>query len=133
MGSNPDIVPTQRQGITDVPDPATAVAGMAAVGNPRIPMGMDAVRALVNASAADVRSGMVVPKKNAAAGSNLGPTGSRGQIMAEKLGARYAVLVNVPAPISHEAAPTMANARIVPSAVRRTGANFGAGAADADL
>lgn len=113
-------------------DMGQALAGMAAVGSPRVPMSMDAVRAMVNASGQDTGKAGLVPRKGPVGGDLTGPGGSRPPVMQEKLGARYAVLVDVPPPISHEAGPTLANARIVVPAVNRTSPNFYAGSADAD-
>jgi len=100
----------------NLPTPEEAIAGMARVGSPRVPMG--------NSVITDARSipplrGTLVPRGNTAAGDMYGPTGSRANVMQESLGASYRVTAFTPPMTSPEAGATQANGRIIPSAIQR--------------
>lgn len=110
-----------------LPTPEEALAGMAAVGSPRVPMGNSVVSDVRNVSGAPNR-GTLVPK-HAQGGAvyndqtvppaSPGTPAYRQNVPQERLGASYRVSAMVPAPVSIEAAPTQANGRIVPSALPR--------------
>ena len=84
-----------------------ALQDHAAAGSPRVPMG---------ATAVPPEKGTLVPKKH---GKSVDPTnpGSKGDgrtpILAERLGARYAVAVKMPAPFDPAAGPVQAYGRPV--------------------
>jgi hypothetical protein len=70
--------------------------------------------------------GQLMPKKNTqAADATINDKANRQNI--ERMGASYRVTAKMPAPINIEAAPTMANARIVPSVSGKQSPNFAAG------
>lgn len=71
-----------------------------------------------NKQASDPTAGGKANKKNVLAGN---------AVASERMGARYRVSAKFPT-IAPEAAPTMANAKIVPSASGKQSPNFGAGA-----
>lgn len=110
------------RGRVNLPTPEEALAGMAAVGSPRVPMGNSVITDVRNASGAPLR-GTLVPRKNTQAGwvppQSPGMPQYREQVPQERLGAQYRVSASVPAPISPEAAPTQANGRIVPATLHR--------------
>jgi hypothetical protein len=117
-----------------LPTPEEALAGMARVGSPRIPMGTSMVHDFVNTSGAPLR-GTLTPRGNKQSGGAVyenqtippaspGTPANRTNIPQERLGAQYRVSAYVPAPIGPEAAPTQANGRIITSAITREG-NFG--------
>lgn len=117
-----------------LPTPEEALAGMARVGSPRIPMGTSMVHDFVNTSGAPLR-GTLIPRGNKQSGGAVyenqtippaspGTPANRTNIPQERLGAQYRVSAYVPAPIGPEAAPTQANGRIITSAITREG-NFG--------
>jgi hypothetical protein len=103
----------------NLPTPEEAIAGMARVGSPRVPMGNSAITEFANAKSIPPLRGTLVPRGNAAAGDMYGPTGSRGNVMQESLGASYRVSAFTPPMTSPEAGATQANGRIVPSAAQR--------------
>lgn len=118
----------------NLPTPEEALAGMAAVGSPRVPMGTSMVHDFQNTSGMPLR-GTLVPRKNTQSGGAVyenqtvppaspGTPANRTNIPQERLGAQYRVSAMVPAPVGIEAAATQANGRIVTSAVVREG-NFG--------
>ena len=119
------------RGRVNLPTPEEALAGMAAVGSPRVPMGTSMAHDFTNVSGSPQR-GTLVPRHDqggavyedqtvppASPGFRMG----RPAIEQERLGASYRVTVGVPAPLLAEAAPTQANGRIVPATVVREG-NF---------
>lgn len=115
-----------------LPTPEEALAGMAAVGSPRVPMGTSMVHDFQNVSGTPVR-GTLMPRGNKQGGApyedqtvppaSPGLPANRTNIPQERLGAQYRVSAMVPAPVMAEAAATQANGRIVPSSVVREG-NF---------
>jgi hypothetical protein len=118
----------------NLPTPEEALAGMAAVGSPRVPMGTSMVHDFVNTSGAPLR-GELVERGNTQTGGAVyedqtippaspGMPAYRQQVPQERLGAQYRVSAMVPAPIGIEASATQANGRIVTSAVQRE-RNFG--------
>ena len=127
---NPGIVDTQRQGMTDVPDPAANVAATGK-GSPRQAVGDAVYKSINNASGAPSPNTIPEAKKGASKGGNasqLGPTGHRSGVLQERLGPRFAISVALPGPQLHEAGEVQANGRIVPPAVGRSRVNFNAGA-----
>jgi hypothetical protein len=116
-----------------LPTPEEALAGMAQVGSPRVPMGTSMVHDFTAITATPVK-GTLVPKGNTVSGTpyenqsvppaNQGLPANRVPIQAERLGAAYRIGVNVPAPMLIEATSTQANGRVVTSAVQRDD-NFG--------
>lgn len=124
----------------NLPTPEEALAGMAAVGSPRVPMGTSMVHDFVNTSGSPLR-GELIPRGNTQTGGAVyggqtvppaspGMPAHRSNIPQERLGAQYYVSAVVPAPMLVEAAATQANGRIITSAVQREG-NFGDAAANA--
>ena len=83
-----------------------------------------------NASAAPSTNTKLMPKKNTAAGD---PTKmakpSRTHVKATS-GARYGVRVKFQKAEAHEAGATQGNGRLLPSAIKRSSQNFGAGMGD---
>lgn len=117
-----------------LPTPEEALAGMAEVGSPRVPMGTSMVHDFQNTSGTPLR-GALIPRGNTQSGGAVyedqtippaspGLPATRQNIPQERLGAQYRVSAMVPAPMLAEAAATQANGRIVPSSVQREG-NFG--------
>ena len=118
----------------NLPTPEEALAGMAAVGSPRVPMGTSMVHDFQNTSGMPLR-GELVERGNTQTGGAVykdqtvppaspGTPANRQNVPQERLGAQYRVSAMVPAPVGIEAAATQANGRIVTSAVVREG-NFG--------
>lgn len=107
----------------NLPTPEEAIAGMARVGSPRVPMGNSVI---TDARAIPPLRGTLVPRGNTAAGDMYGPTGSRSNVMQESLGASYRVSAFTPPMTSPEAGATQANGRIIPSSIQRMG-SFGDG------
>lgn len=118
----------------NLPTPEEALAGMAAVGSPRVPMGTSMVHDFQNTSGAPLR-GTLMPRGNKQSGGAVyadqtvppaspGLPANRQNVPQERLGAQYRVSAMVPAPVGIEASATQANGRIVTSAVVREG-NFG--------
>ena len=117
-----------------LPTPEEALAGMAAVGSPRVPMGTSMVHDFQNTSGMPLR-GELVPRGNTQSGGAVyedqtvppaspGMPAYRQNIPQERLGAQFRVSTMVPAPVLIEATATQANGRIVTSSVIREG-NFG--------
>lgn len=110
------------RGRVNLPTPEEALAGMAAVGSPRVPMGNSVVSDVRNVSGAPTR-GTLVPRKNTQAGAvppvSPGLPAYRDAVPQERLGAQYRVSAAVPAPIMPEATATQANGRIVPPVLHR--------------
>lgn len=105
------------------PTPEEVLASAEHASSPRMYMGFDAAR-FTNASATPGNT-IPVPRKNTQAADLSGVKGApKAHIPAERLGARYAIGVKFPAPMSPEAGATMANARIVPSVQGRVAPNF---------
>lgn len=124
----------------NLPTPEEALAGMAAVGSPRVPMGTSMAHDFQNTSGMPLR-GELVPRGNTQTGGAVyenqtvppaspGLPANRQNIPQERLGAQYRVNAMVPAPVMIEAAATQANGRIVTSSVTREG-NFGDSATNA--
>ena len=113
-------------GRVNLPTPEEALAGMARVGSPRVPMGNDVIPRV---GVVTPLRGTEVPKKGNAKGGAPweGPTGSRGQISQERLGASHTVSVVTPPMIDPAAGATQANGKIIPSAISRVD-SFGDGA-----
>lgn len=113
-------------------DPATAIAGMAKVGNPRVPMGDAAFNSPVTYTGS--KNTKLVAKTNTAAGDNAGPTGSRKGVIypkpagkGDRNGAAYRVSVALPGPVDPNAGNTQANGRIIRPAINRSSPNFSDG------
>lgn len=111
---------------SSIPSPDEALAGMARIGAPRVPMGNSVYSTVVNASGHPDK-GSVVPRRNTQAGDLSGPAGNRAYGTHDRNGARYGIAVNYAAPVSPEAAATQANGRVFKSAVDRDRTNFDMG------
>lgn len=115
-------------------DPDSALAGMARIGAPRVPMGNDAYSVLANAQYKDSPNTTLVPKQGAQGGVLDGPAGNRRYDsyalpagMGDKDGAAYRTqMQSVPQTVPLAGA-TQANGRIIRSAVNRTNPNFADG------
>lgn len=71
-------------------------------------------------------AGKLIPKKSTQAGDPT-ITDKANRQNVERKGAQHRITAKMPAPINIEAAPTMANARIVPSVAGRQAPNFNNG------
>jgi hypothetical protein len=112
---------------TNLGGPDEALAGMAKVGKPRVPMGDSALKD-VSFPSADTGRAIQQPRKNTQAGDPaMSGKASRSNVMVERLGPAFGVSVNIAAPVSHEAGATQANGRIIRSAVHRSNENFDEG------
>jgi hypothetical protein len=114
----------------NLPTPEEALAGMARIGSPRVPMGNSAITDFAHAPAVPPLRGTLTPKGGAQAGDPTPPTGVRGQVMQESLGASYRIKAVTPPMMSPEAGPTTANGKVVPSSLKRQD-SFGDGASGA--
>lgn len=105
----------------NLPTPEEALAGMARVGSPRVPMGDSAITDFAHAKTPPPLKGALVAKSgNAKGGTDTGgPGGFRGHVPQESLGASYRVKAVTPPMTSPEAGPTTANGKIVPSSLPR--------------
>lgn len=105
-------------GRVSLPTPEEALAGMARVGSPRVPMGNDAIP---SPNVVPVLRGTLMPKSGNAKGGAPweGPTGHRDFIAQERLGAARTVTVSTPPMTDPAAGATTANGRVVPSAIGR--------------
>lgn len=108
----------------NLPTPEEALAGMARVGSPRVPMGNSAITDFANAPAVPPLRGGLIPKKGTAAGDPTPPTAVRGSVsyeggLVEHAGASYRIKAFTPPMMSPEAGATQANGMIVPSATKR--------------
>lgn len=94
-----------------------ALAGMAQVGAPRVPMGTSFVANTMYASA-DIGNQLVRPRGNVQAGDpTMGtPPASRPNVLlgADRLGAKYTVFTNTVVPTAPEAGFTQASGKILP-------------------
>ena len=103
-----------------------ALAGAASMNPNRQPMGLDAIKATVAAP----KNGMMVPKKNVAAGDTaMQPTAQPSPVLAERLGATYGIPVSYTATTDPSAGATQANGRMFKSATNRSRNNFDQGTA----
>lgn len=119
----------------NLPTPEEAIAGMARIGSPRVPMGNSAVTDFANAPAVPPLRGTLVPKGGAQAADPTPPTGMRVSVpyagsQQEHMGASYRIKAVTPPMMSPEAGPTQANGKVVPSSLRRQ-ESFGDGASGA--
>lgn len=110
----------------NVPDPAASIAGMAAIGNPRVPMGNSAYT-FNNVSGAPSDKTMMIPSKESKTGYPLGTKANRTNVpyplpagMGDRNGAAYRITMSTPPMTSPEAGATQANGRIIKSAVNRS-------------
>jgi hypothetical protein len=113
----------------NLPTPEEALAGMARVGSPRVPIGNEAIQS----SAAPALQGSLVTRGNTQSADPAlvpGLSGGRNAIINENLGAAHAVTVGVPPMTDPAAGATQANGHVVPSAVPR-GDSFWDGSAGA--
>lgn len=117
-------------GVNNIPSPEEAIAGMARIGNPRQPMG-NAAFSFNNASAAPSKNTIPMPKNHSKGAPALGVKANKENIdypkpagRADRNGAGYRIVVNMPAPVAPEATMTQANGRIIKSAVNRSLPNF---------
>jgi hypothetical protein len=116
--------------------------GAAAMGNPRsIATPEEVINSAEHANSARKYMGMELPMNNVSGHPDRGtlmpkkntqaadPTagGKANRQNVERKGAQFRITAKMPAPINIEAAPTMANARIIPSVSGRQAPNFGDG------
>lgn len=113
----------------NLPTPEEAIAGMARIGSPRVPMGNDVIP---NVSAVPPLRGGLVPKTgNSKGGASFeGPAGNKSNVSQERLGASRTVTVSTPPMTDPAAGATQANGKIVASAIPRSD-TFGDGASGA--
>lgn len=125
---NPGIVDTQRQGITDVPNPDVNVAATGK-GTARRAAGTSVYTSVVNVSGAASPNTTRVSKKGSSKnGAALqGTTGHRAPMLAQRLGPAFAPQVTMARQCEPAAGATQANGRIVPPAVIRSSASFASG------
>lgn len=119
---------------TPMNDPNVALAGMARVGNPRVPMGNDAYSVLAGAQYTPSPNTQLVPRQDAQSGGLDGPAGNRAYGAyplpagrGDQDGARYRTITNFP-PMPHtspESTQTQANGRVLNPAINRQTPNFG--------
>lgn len=108
-----------------LPTPEEALAGMARVGSPRIPMGTSTITDFANANAVPPIKGTLVPKTGniktqdpyLVPGLKVKENVAWGS---ERSGASYRVKAYTPPCIDPAACATQANGRIVPSAMNRS-------------
>lgn len=103
----------------NLPTPEEALAGMARVGSPRVPMGDSAITDFANAKGVPPLKGGLIPKQGGQAGDPTPPTGAKSNVSQEALGASYRVKAVTPPMMSPEAGATTANGMIVPSNLNR--------------
>ena len=104
----------------NIPTPEEALAGMALVGSPRVPMGNSVIENVQAVGARPALRGTLVPKQGAQAGDPGWATGIRQNIpQSESLGAAYRIGVGIPPMTDPSAGATQANGRIIPSSVSR--------------
>jgi hypothetical protein len=118
-------------GRVNLPTPEEALAGMARVGAPRVPMGTSAITDFANAPAVPPLKGDLIPKTGNAKGDvpHEPPTAIKANVpvFSEKSGAAYRIRAVQPPMIDPAAGATQANGKIVPSILGR-GGSFGDGA-----
>lgn len=118
-------------GRVNLPTPEEALADMARVGAPRIPMGTSAITDFANANAVPPLKGDLIPKTGNAKGDvpHEPPTAIKANvpIFSEKSGASYRIKAVQPPMIDPAAGATQANGKIIPSILGR-GGSFGDGA-----
>lgn len=103
----------------NIPTPEEALAGMARVGSPRVPMGLSAITDFANANAVPPLHGTLVPKKGAQAADPTPPTGHRENVAWESMGASHRVTVSTPPLTDPAAGATQANGRIISPSLDR--------------
>lgn len=104
----------------NIPTPEEALAGMALVGSPRVPMGTSVLDNIRNVAVRPALKGTLVPRGGAQAGEPGWATGIRQNIpQSESLGAAYRIGAIVPPLTCPSAGATQANGRIVPPSVSR--------------
>ena len=110
-------------------DPKAALAGMAQVGNPRVPMGDTAYQAPKSYGSSPNTT--LRAKGHSKSGDPTPPTGHRTGVQyplpagsGDRDGATYRVSVKLLAPTLHEAGATQANGRVIRPAVQRQLPNF---------
>jgi len=99
-----------------------ALAGMAQVGAPRVPMGTSFVANTMYASA-DIGNQLVRPRGNVQAGDpTITNKASRPNVLlgADRLGAKYTVFTNTVIPTAPEAGFTQASGKILPAKTIRS-------------
>lgn len=110
-------------GRVNLPTPEEAIAGMARIGSPRVPMGMSAILDFANAEVIPPLKGALVPKSGNAKGDvpHEPPTGIRENVdwRSERSGASYRVNAIGAPTIDPAAGATQSNGRIVPSSIAR--------------
>lgn len=107
-------------GRVSLPTPEEALAGMARVGSPRVPMGTSAIDDFAHAKPVPPLRGTERPRNHSkSVDPTLGPTNHRGNVAQEVLGAAHTVTVSTPPMIDPAAGATTANGKIIPSAIGR--------------
>lgn len=115
---------------TNLGSPDEALAGMAKVGKPRVPMGTSAAKDVKFPSANETGRAKKVKRQGAQAGDPAVQNApERPNVMVERMGPAFGVSVNIAAPKMHEAGQTQANGRVFKSAVYRSNQSFDEGAA----
>lgn len=116
----------------NIDTPEEVLASAAHSASPRRYVGMD-YSGVTNVSAKPLK-GKLMPKKNTQAGdptiankANRKNVSAGNAAQSERMGARYVIGAKFPAVHSAEAAATMANAKIVPSATGRQSKDFNYG------
>jgi hypothetical protein len=107
-----------------LPTPEEALAGMARVGSPRVPMGTSAIMEFINAKIIPPFKGTLMPKTGNAKGDAGYPEATKANrenvdFRAENSGAAFRINAFVPPTTSPEATATQANGRIVPPILDR--------------
>ena len=111
---------------SNIPSPEEALAGMARVGNPRMPMGNDGYT-FNDASSVPSKNTTLVAKshsKDTEPGLMPGQPGTHRYASYDRNGAHYGVVVNYVAQTSPEAGATQANGRIIRSVAAKSSPNF---------
>jgi hypothetical protein len=108
----------------NLPTPEEALAGMARVGSPRVPMGTSAIMEFINAKVIPPLKGALVEKQGNAKGDATYPEpiqASRQNVdyRSESSGAAFRINAFAPPMMSAEATATQANGRIVPPILDR--------------
>lgn len=107
---------------------AEALAGMAKVGKPRVPMGRQGTA--FSSPSAKPASGKLRPRNDAkSVDPSMQKKGVRTNVMnaKERLGAAHSIKVAMVKPNDPAAGATLKNAKIIPAVTKRTNDGFGQG------
>jgi len=104
----------------NLPTPEEAIAGMARVGSPRVPVGNSAIE---TAKVAPALQGTQVPRHNTQSADPALVPGIHGRnaIINENLGAQHSISASTPPLTDPAAGATQANGHMVPSSINRSG------------